>query len=110
MAMTQEFVVTWNDPKDAERQWMQDTMHVPEPGTPLGGSILCDAVTHGFGFAYDEYSVPAEFRMMVVNNWVYGSPGPRDLPPDELERMGAEAERRLGAVLGQLGELWGKTY
>jgi PEP-utilizing family enzyme len=56
-----DFVVTWDDPKDAERQWMQDRMHAPEPGTPLGGSVLCNAVTHGFGFAFDEYSVPATF-------------------------------------------------
>ncbi len=109
MVVAQEFVVSWDDPKDAELQWMQDGMHAPDPITPLG-ELLGDFVTHGFAVTFEEYSVPIKFHMKVFNHWAYNSPTPLELLPDELERMGQEAEARIGAVLPELGDIWRKTY
>jgi pyruvate,water dikinase len=109
MAMTEEFAVTWDDPADALLTWMQDRMHAPEPGTPLG-MILAELVTHGFAFANDHYSIPMRFRMQLINNWLYATVNPVTTDVVELERLGAEAERRLGETFANLGELWETSW
>lgn len=109
MAMTEEFVVDWDDPKDAELTWVIDRVHVPEPMTPLG-SAMGRFVTHGFTTAFSEYSIPARFRYKVINHWVYACQSPLDVPRDEAERMIAQTEAKMGEALAGLGELWDERY
>lgn len=109
MAMTEEFTVDWDDPKDAELTWMLERVHAPEPITPLG-SAMGIFVTHGFATAFGEYSIPAKLRYKVINSWVYATQSPLDVPQEEAERMIAETEAKMGEALGGLGELWDDRY
>lgn len=109
MTQTQDFVVEWNDPADAEKTWTLDELHNPEPATPLGGSFAA-LVSHGFKKAFSEYSVPAVFRQQVIAHRIYGNMGPLDLPPDELGRLMGDVQAKVGGAIAQLDHLWSEVY
>lgn len=109
MTITEEFTVAWDDPKEAELTWMLDRVHAPEPITPFG-SAMGAFVTHGFGVAFEHFSVPMRFRYKIVNGWLFATQIPLEIAPEEAERMGAEAQRRFFEALGALGELWDDDY
>jgi pyruvate,water dikinase len=98
-----DFPVAWSDPDDARKFWTHDRMHWPDP-LPL---ILFDMVPEeGFNGAFADYGMPMRFEGRRVNGYLYASMAPLPLPPEELERRGKEAQEKLGAAMGRLGELW----
>src|SRR5207245_1141440 len=65
------FPVTWEDPEHAHVCWAQDSAWVPEPLTPLAGSLLADAVEPGFNAGWAAYEVPLRSWCRRINTYAY---------------------------------------
>ena len=73
---TDDFVVTWQDPADAELTWLYDPMHMPYP--------LCNAVTELWDGVYARYM---SARNVYVNYYGYSTqPTPAPPSPEILKR------------------------
>jgi phosphohistidine swiveling domain-containing protein len=101
-----EFPVEWPDPADAERFWERELMHVPMQTTVMDDAFQQRWIGHGFNAACADYSFPIRNRYQRFNTYTYQSIAPVSHDPAELEALGQEAERRLGAVFGRQLERW----
>ena len=100
-----DFPVAWERPEDQMRLLTIDQMHFPGQQKPLTASLI-QLFDVGFNAAAEHNSLPVEARTLYINTYLYQSIGPRLLPPERLQAMGEEAERRVGAVLERFPELW----
>ena len=78
------FPVQWNEVQDAERFWMQDTMHAPKPMTPISQVIGGDFIAHGFSEAFKKFSIPLRTHVQHFNNYYYMSMAPLDISQEEI--------------------------
>lgn len=101
-----EFPVEWDTPEDAYRLWTREVMHFPGQVTALDDSISSAWIENGMNPAFADFGLPVRCRAGVFNTYHYMSIWPITFDPDELARMGQEAERRLGEALGGLWERW----
>src|SRR3954452_14344142 len=83
-----------------------DRMHFPTQVAPLADSFIRTTFGVGFNRAAEVYSAPVMAAARRFNTYHYEFIGPPMLPPQELEAMGAQAQERVGAVLGRLAEKW----
>lgn len=101
-----DFPVTWERPEDAALFWTIDHMHFPDSVHPLEFSVLEITTNQGFNVAMETYSIPMRSAHRRINTYRYGTSLPLPLPPEALERMGQEAQERVGAVLQVFAERW----
>lgn len=98
-----DFPVSWANPADAQRLWMRDQLHNPEPVTPLSADFI--SAEQGLNLAAEHYSLPVRAAMRRINGFIYLSISPSVLP-EEMEAQGKIAEQRLAAAMGRLQEIW----
>ena len=101
-----DFPVEWDPPEQAQRFWERETMHMPGQSTTLDDSLCRRWVDAGFNAACEDYSMPVRNAYLRVNSYVYQSIAPVSFDPAELERLGQEAQKRLGAELGTQLARW----
>ena len=101
-----EFPLAWATPEDAHRLWVREVMHFPGQITALDLSISAGWIENGMNPAFADYGFPVRARAGAFNTYFYNSIWPITFDPDELARMGQEAERRLGVALTGLWERW----
>ena len=101
-----EFPLTWATPEDAQRLWSRELMHFPGQITALELSITAGWIENGMNPAFSDFGFPVRCRAGAFNTYFYMSIWPITFDPDELARMGHEAERRLGMALDGIQERW----
>lgn len=103
------FPVTWEQPGDDHRLWTRESMHAPGQIKAMDASIAGAWIHGGMNAAFEHYSMPLRNRYLRVNTYLYQSIFPFTFDPDELHRLGEEAERRMGAAMeGQLARWHGE--
>jgi pyruvate,water dikinase len=96
-APTQEFVVSWPSPEDADLTWIRDPMHFPAAVTPLSAAFLRDCLEPAVEAACAALVMPVRtLRHTAFNGWVYNCAVPA-APPDQ---MGARMQRHM-SVMGE---------
>ena len=99
-----EFAFTWEDPDDERHFWHPDTMHFPEPVTPMTVGFN-RSFKEGTRRAAEACSVPIQIDYRRINTYNYIGISPR-VPLEEMEAVGKASEERLGARMGSLWEDW----
>ncbi|MSP12897.1 MAG: hypothetical protein EXR62_08060 [Chloroflexi bacterium] len=102
-----DFPVSWERPEDAMLFWTHDTMHFPDPLTPMDDGLLKTIFVSGFNGSGEKYDIPIRVRINCINSYYYSSFAPATTAPEELEAMGQRAQEKIGAVLGHIGDYWG---
>lgn len=100
-----DFPFTWPTPADAHELWQREVMHAPGQMTTLDFSVQ-ERWFRGFSGAAEAYSLPIRGRYLCLNTYLYQAFAPVSHDPVELEAVGLECERRLGAALPRLAERW----
>ena len=98
------FPVTWDHADDEGLFWHTDVMHFPEPITPMMVGFN-QSFNEGIKRAAQACEVPIQLIYRRINTYNYGTTVPR-VPPEEMEAQGKKAQEKLGAMMGQLWELW----
>jgi pyruvate,water dikinase len=106
IAAPPDFPVIWERPEDARGFWTIDLMHSPDQVYPLEFSVTELATNYGWNGAAAIYDAPTRNRVLRINTYQYGATVPLPLPPEELERLGAVVQERVGAVLANFAERW----
>ena len=101
-----EFPLAWATPQDANRLWTREFMHFPGQITALELSITAGWIENGMNPAFTDFGFPVRCRAAAFNSYFYMSIWPITFDPDELARMGHEAEQRLGEALAGLWDRW----
>ena len=104
------FPVVWAQPGDEHRLWTRESMHAPGQIRAMDASIAKRWIDGGMNAAFEHYSMPVRNRYFRVNTYLYQSIFPFTFDPAELQRLGHEAERRVGEVLGRQLALWNEQW
>jgi len=99
-----DFPVTWEHPGDEMLFWTPDSMHFPEPVTPLV-DIWIQAYNEGFYRASEELRLPIHALNRQFNSRVYIAIAPM-VPPEEMEARGKLSEERLNAAMARFWDWW----
>ncbi|MBX3015156.1 MAG: hypothetical protein KF832_26795 [Caldilineaceae bacterium] len=99
------FPVTWERPADAQRFWLRQRMHFPEPMTPLDEWLL-QGEFEGAQRAAQHYGLPLICQGRCFNTYAYAHITPLVLSPEEAATQAARAQAALGAAMARLGEQW----
>ena len=99
-----DFPFTWEHPDHERVFWTTDRMHFPEPITPIMAGFN-RSFSDGFKRAAQACDVPVQLLYSRINTYNYKATIPI-VPPEEMEAQGKRAEETLGAMMGQLWELW----
>src|SRR5579859_3034111 len=102
-----DFPVTWEEPEEARLSWRTDRLHRPDPYTPLAHSLQPRLQIAGRNKATRAYGQPAtDIRSRRINTYVYEATITTPRSPDEVAVMSAESQRRVGAAIARLDDLW----
>lgn len=101
-----DFPVAWDAPEEAHRLWEREAMHMPGQSTTLDAELLRRWGDAGFNLACEDFSMPVRNTYRRVNTYVYQSIMPVSFDPAVLEQLGHEAERRVGAAMGDQIHAW----
>lgn len=105
-----DFPVSWAQPGDERRLWTRESMHAPGQMPAMDASIARRWIDDGMNAAFEHYSMPVRNRCWRVNTYLYQSIFPMTFDPEELGRLGHEAEQRVGAVLGGQIDRWNAEW
>ncbi|HWQ13797.1 MAG TPA: PEP-utilizing enzyme [Roseiflexaceae bacterium] len=101
-----DFPVVWQHPDDAQRHWLFDPMHRPDPMPLLEFSIWDHALTYGLNAANEAYGSPIRMAFRRINTYFYSAAIPPPLPSEELGARLAHAEQQVLAALAGYMERW----
>ncbi|HET7676788.1 MAG TPA: PEP-utilizing enzyme [Candidatus Limnocylindrales bacterium] len=80
------FLVTWDDPADAELSWEWDDMHMPFPLAPLAADYVL-AIAGGFDYRYLKLRLPLRIRGRIWHGYAYFAEV-LDVPEHQRARFG----------------------
>ncbi len=101
-----DFPVTWKDPSDAKKFWLQDIMHAPFPITPVTQVIGGTYIAEGFTKAYKEYSIPLRVDVGFQNGYYYMAMTPIEATPEEMAELGKQSQEKCEQVVVDYKNLW----
>jgi len=104
------FLVTWDDPDDANLFWTFDRMHQPAPITPMTGQYLEYMFADGFNRALQAYELPLRMYTRRINTYQYNAVAPLLRSDEELAAQGQRAEHNLAEAMQHLAENWEQHY
>ncbi len=100
------FPVTWKDPSDEKKFWLQDTMHAPLTisvvSQVIGGTYLAE----GFTTAFKEYSIPLEVDIEFQNGYYYMAMTPIDKTPEQMAELEKLAQEKSEQTVANFTSLW----
>lgn len=104
-----DFPVTWVQPEDAQRLWLRQRMHFPEPMTPLDEWLL-QTEFEGAQRAAQIYDLPITSAGQRFNTYAFAHISPLPLSAEEWGTRGQRAQEKLGVAMSRLREQWDNEF
>lgn len=106
VATQPHFPVTWKDPSDEKKFWMQDVMHAPLPFSVASQVIGGTYVAEGFTTAFKEYSIPLEVDIEFQNGYYYMAMTPIDETPEQMAKLEKLSQEKSEHTVTNYTSLW----
>lgn len=105
-----DFPVVWRRPEDARMLWSHDSLHYPDPVTPLEFSLIEEGVDAGITNAARAYDIPITVHDRHINSYLYLAIESHPMPATDAETLADRSAAKLHDAMANLRTSWETTW